>query len=61
MPWVVDRLAAAKAARMLADNGAVLADDDPVGVSLDFDGTADGVRPNRVFVVVEARQAGFGH
>jgi hypothetical protein len=63
MPGIVGRLAAAKAARVLPDNHAVLAEDDPVGVSLEFDRTADGAGANRVFVVVvvEAHQAGFGH
>jgi hypothetical protein len=39
MPGIVGRLAAAEPALMLADNHAILTDDDSVGVSLKFDGT----------------------
>src|SRR5277367_7036780 len=59
MPGIVDRLAAAEAARMLADHGAVLTDNDAVGISLDLDRPADGARGDRVLVVVEPRQAGL--
>jgi hypothetical protein len=44
---------------MLADGRAVLADDDAIGVSLDFDRPADGAGGNRVLVAVEPRQAGL--
>ena len=60
MPRVVYRLAAAKAALMLADGRAVLADDDAIGVS---PGSRPAGRPHaegdRVFVVVEPHQAGL--
>src|SRR6202008_4205398 len=61
MPRVVDRLVAAEIARMLANDGAILADDDALGISLDLDRPADGPRSDREFVVVEARQAGLGN
>ena len=44
---------------MLADDPAVLADDDAVRMGLDFDGTPNRARSHRVFVVVEAHQAGL--
>ena len=60
MPGIVDRLVAAETARMLADNGAVLADDNTLGVSLDLDWPTHRTRGNRILVVVEAHQAGLG-
>jgi hypothetical protein len=42
MPGVVDRLAAAETAAMLADDRAVLADHDAVGVGLDLDWPPNG-------------------
>jgi hypothetical protein len=42
MPGIVDRLAAAEAACVLADDRAVLADDDTLGIGLDLDRPADG-------------------
>jgi hypothetical protein len=48
MPGIVDRLAAAEAAAMLADDCAILADHDVIGISLDLDGPADGTRGDRV-------------
>ena len=59
VPGIVDRLAAAEAAGMLADDLAVLADHDAIGVGLDLDRPADGARRDRVAVVVEAHQAGL--
>ena len=59
MPGIVDRMAATEAAAMPADDLAVLFDDDPVGVSLHLDGSADGARRDRVFVGVEADKAGL--
>jgi hypothetical protein len=59
MPGIVDRLAAAETAVMLADDCAILADHNAIGVSLDLDWPADGARGDRVFVVVEAYQAGL--
>ena len=60
MPRIVDRLAAAKAPLMLADDRTVLADHDTIGIGLDLDRPADGTRGDRVLVVVEAHQAGLG-
>src|SRR5271165_7225171 len=61
MPGVVDRLAATKLTAMLADNRAVLADDDALGIGLDLDRPADGARTDRVLIVVEPHQAGLRH
>ena len=44
MPGIVDRLAAAEAAVMLADDCAILADHNAIGVGLDLDWPADGAR-----------------
>jgi hypothetical protein len=44
MPVIVEAPAAAEAARMLADNHPVLANDDPISVGLDLDRPADGAR-----------------
>ena len=41
MPGIIDRLVAAKTARMFADNGAVLADDNALGGILDLDRPTD--------------------
>ena len=59
MPRVVDRLAAAERAGMLGDDPPVLADHDAVGIGMDFDRTPDRAGRHRVFVVVEAHQAGL--
>src|SRR5437879_10118514 len=59
MPRIVDRLAAAEAAAMLADDCAILADHDTIGIGLDLDWPTDRTRGDRVLVVVEAHQAGF--
>jgi len=45
---------------MLADDPSVLADDDAIGVGVNLDWPANGARRHRVFVVVEADQAGLG-
>jgi hypothetical protein len=45
---------------MLGNNPAVLADYDTVRIGLDFNGPPNGARRHRVFVVVEAHQAGLG-
>src|SRR3989442_8260416 len=57
MPGIVDRLAATEAARMPADDRAVLADHNAIGIGLDLDRPADGARADRVLVVVEPHQA----
>jgi hypothetical protein len=61
MPGVVDRVAAAAGATMFANDPAVLADDDAIGIGMDFDRPTDGAGSDRVFVVVEAYQAGLRH
>ncbi len=45
---------------MLADDPAVLADHDAVGIGVDLDRPPDRAGGHRVFVVVEAHQAGLG-
>ena len=60
VPGIVDRLVAAEAAAMLADDPAVLAELDPIGIGTDLDRAADRARGDRVAVVVEAHQAGLG-
>ena len=59
VPRVVDRLAAAVAAAMLGDDASVLADHDPGGIGVDLDRAPDRTGVHRVFVVVEADQAGL--
>ena len=59
MPGVVDRLAAAERAGMLADDPAVLADHDSIRVGMDLNRTPDRAGGHRVLVVVEADQAGL--
>src|SRR5438552_18799166 len=59
MPRVVDRLATAERAGMFSDDPPVLADDDPVGIGMDFDRTPDRTSGDRVLVVVEAHEAGL--
>src|ERR1700751_3043173 len=61
MPGIIDRLAAAKAATMFADDPSVLADHNAIGVGVDVDRPTDGAGADRVFVVVEADQAGLRH
>ena len=61
MPGVLDRLATAETAAVVADDCAILADHDVIGISLDLEGPADGTRGDRVLVVVEANQAGLRH
>ena len=60
MPRIIDRLAPAVAAAMFCDDNPVLANDDPVGVGMDLDRPTDRSGVHRVFVVVEANQAGLG-
>ena len=42
MPWVIGRLAAAEAAAMLADDRAILADHNAIGIGLDLDRPSHG-------------------
>ena len=60
VPGIEDRLVAAEAAAMLADEPALLAQLDPIGIGADLHRAADGARGDRVAVVVEADQAGLG-
>src|SRR5664280_1604211 len=46
-------------ARMLGDDPAVLTDHDAVGIGVNIDGPSDRARRYRIFVVVEAHQAGL--
>ena len=59
MPGIVDRLAATETAAMLADDCAFLADRNAIGIGPDLDRRSHGARGDRVFVVVEAHQAGL--
>ena len=61
MPWIIDRLAPPKGAGVFAYHHAILPDHDAFGVGMHLDGTADGSRQNRVFVVVEPHRAGLRH
>src|SRR5262245_32064578 len=60
MPGIVDRLAAAERPGVLADDPAVLADHDAVRIGMDLDRSPDRAGGYRVFIVVEAHQAGLG-
>lgn len=40
MPGIIDRLVAAEAAAMFSDDRAILLDDNPVCIGVDFDRTA---------------------
>jgi hypothetical protein len=59
MPGVIDRVAAAERAGMLADDPPVLADDDAVGIGMNLNRPSDRAGRHRVLVVVEANQAGL--
>src|SRR5476651_1151226 len=61
MPRIVDRLAAPMVAGMFRDDATILTNDDPIGVGMDLHRPADGAGVHRVFVVVEAHQAGLRH
>src|SRR3954471_10014520 len=58
VPGIVDRLAAPEAATVLAEQAAVLAQFDPLGISADLHRAANGAGGDGVFVVVEPHQAG---
>ena len=60
MPGVVDRLVTTEPARVLADDLAVLADDDAVGIGMDLDRAPRRLRVHRVFVVVEPHEQRLG-
>ena len=59
MPGVVDRLAAAEAAAMLADNRAVLADDDTIGVGLDLVRRPTATREATEYLLLSRTQTGL--
>src|SRR3954453_18411494 len=59
MPGIVGRLAAAEVAGMLGKDAPVLADYNAVGIGMHLDWTPNRARRHRVFVVVEAHQAGL--
>lgn len=59
MPRVIDRLAPPEGAGMFSDHHAILPDHDALGVGMHIDGTSDGSRQDRVFVVVEPHRAGL--
>ena len=61
MPGIVDGLATPKAAGMLANDGAILPDDDAIGVSLNFDRASHSQGRDRVFVPVEGDEASLRH
>src|SRR5580693_8828226 len=61
MPRIVDCLATPMAAGMFRDDATILANDDAIGIGVDVDRPADGAGVHRVFVVVEAHQAGLRH
>lgn len=61
VPRIVDRLATAKATRMLTDIDAILPDHDLLGIGMNLDRAADRRRADGVFVVVEADRAGLRH
>src|SRR6478736_2330859 len=59
MPGIVGRLAAAEGAKMLGNDAPVLADYNAVGIGMHLDRAPNRARRHRVFVVVEAHQAGL--
>jgi len=59
MPWIIDGLATAEVAIMPTDLGAVLPDDNVIGIGVDLGRTANGSRQHGIFVVVETHEAGF--
>src|SRR5438477_5308238 len=59
MPGIVGCLAAAERASMLGDDPSILTDHDAVGIGMNLDRTSDCAGSYRVFVVVEAHQAGL--
>lgn len=61
MPGIVKGLVATETARMLGDDIAVLADDDPLGIGMDLDRPPDGAGGDAVAVAVEAHEAGLRH
>ena len=54
MPGIVDCRATAKGTGMAGDDTPILADNDPIGIGLDVDRTADGAGVDRILIVIEA-------
>ena len=59
MPRIVDRLPPPEDPPVLADDGSVLPDHDPLGIGMDLDRPANRRRQDRVSVVVEPDRAGL--
>src|SRR5881397_564251 len=59
MPRVIERVAAGERAGMFGDDPPVLTDYDAVRIGMNLDRTPDRASSYRVFVVVEAHQAGL--
>src|SRR6516165_1660468 len=51
MPGVIGRLFPAEAPAVFAYDNPILANDDPIGIGLDFDRTANGARLDRVLLL----------
>jgi hypothetical protein len=54
MPGIIDDLAASEAAIMLADDRAILLDDDTLGIGMNIDRPSHRLGYHRIFVFVEA-------
>src|SRR5271166_1180882 len=61
MPRIVDGLATPVAAGMFRDDASVLANGHPIRVRMDLDRPANSAGVHRVFVVVDAHEAGLRH
>ena len=61
MPRIINRLVAPEPTNMLADDRAVLADDDPIGIGMDLNRSSDRCGMHRVFVVIEPHQQRLRH
>ena len=59
MPGIIDRLAAAEPAAMLANDCTLLADQNTIRIGLDLDRPSHRAGGDRVLVVVEAYQTGL--
>ena len=61
MPGIEDRFSAREAAFMFSNTLTVLAQDDPRGINLQLNRTANRSGLNAVFVSIKVDQAGSGH
>jgi hypothetical protein len=59
MPGIVDCRAAAKGTVMFGDDTPMLTDDCAIGIGVDVDSPTNGAGIDRIFVVVEAHEAGL--